>query len=890
MEVAGQVILPFSPLRQSTTATTPLSMSKNTASSSPGLPSPSKLLMGKVSRLARRDTAIPKTNIACFGSTSAPSLLQLAAPNDQTYSTEYGSGYVLKAREIEGFESKDSKSTKKDHAGGQSKHKIEQRQRGPISVTRLKSNASPKSSTAKAGLKDRDESVLSGKKRAKQSKEDGQTKIKKTNVTKPGAATAKSKRCKGKPIVEGTRCGGPERVEQADIRESKNSSDAQSQDGLGLTDALKRKKDWTPIKKTLLDTCPLSGAEAAWSALIPPGSPSNVEIPERGFGKLVGDFGYADASSAGTARTNETRSISGECATKRRKLNLIANVAPTVVKVAPLKRNISLKKKPQTITDKATAPFVPENGTATSIRDYFGTPALDSGTRSFEAASENQKEEARQGEADISSKKAVKTSKVRRSETKKTKPPVNLVSPETAKKRANEQDLLFGTSSQLAREESPTLIRELQQAYKESEIIDDSLPISREDESQVSHQTSSSDLSKSSSRLPTASRDLWSAAARDDNGSLLNVDIVNLIDTPRPSRSLSTGARKPESEEVAEGAPEPEKAAVDGSWRAVDEMAMVETAAPSTVDLHQYGDSLPLSVAEASLRARPKSRSPVKKPKKPRDLRASATEIPRPEMPSYHGFADADLRKEVAEFGFKPIRRREEMIALLQRCWESRNRVALQSRPPNIPTMSASATDLSMHASESNNSIKKRGRPPKKSSAESGNNGSTDNTVAPPRKPRGRPKKSASAQNPKSKKQTQPSIDDVSAAGCAPPAPSPRQRISAKLPGPLTLSTTLPVAAAAAAQDTEALFQAITKAITSYPPTHDAKKLTWYEKMLLYDPIVVEDLADWLNKEGLSQVEWQDKVTPGMAKRWCESQSVCCVWRESLKGGTRARY
>lgn len=557
-----------------------------------------------------------------------------------------------------------------------------------------------------------------------------------------------------------------------------------------------------------------------------------------------------------------------------------------------MKRNRSPKKKPQTITDKATAPFVPEDHALTSIRDYFASSPVNTNLHSPRCVPEVRRKKAEDSMVGVPAKKVIKNSKVKTKVTKETRPPVVLVSPEFAMKAVKEQDLLFGTSSQLVREESPTFIRHLQQAVKASEIVDEPPALSREMESQTSLQSTASKLSNS--RLPTASRNLWSAAARDGAGSLLNVDVVNLLDTPQPTRSLPSQVRQPRDTEVTEAPVEPTDAATDGGWKSIDDEARDKLPVSSADTLLEGKNPILRSVAEASLRERPRSESPIKKQRKRKDSKTSSAETSLTETPNYSGFTDADLKKEVAAFGFKPIRRRGEMIALLETCWKSRKRIALQALPPNVPGTLAPAKDLQKAASRSSSPTKSGsltknlGRPRKGKTAEPDNNVLQIQTITSPKKPRGGPKKSTATQASSSKPQTETPMEDISDTGFAPPAPSPRRRATTKRPGPLTLTTS--VSATAAVQNVEALFATITKAITSYPPTNDAKNLTWYEKMLLYDPIVLEDLADWLNKEGFSLVGCEDKVTPGMTKRWCESQSICCVWKENLKGGTRARH
>jgi hypothetical protein len=116
------------------------------------------------------------------------------------------------------------------------------------------------------------------------------------------------------------------------------------------------------------------------------------------------------------------------------------------------------------------------------------------------------------------------------------------------------------------------------------------------------------------------------------------------------------------------------------------------------------------------------------------------------------------------------------------------------------------------------------------------------------------------------------------------------------------------------------LFPQITKTITSTPPSGRNTELTapptWHEKILLYDPVVLEDLTAWLNAHGvrteLERIkprvktrgrkkknappevdEWEvvrDEVKAWMVQKWCEENSVCCLWREGLRGGVKGNY
>ncbi|KAI5242294.1 hypothetical protein E4T42_07751 [Aureobasidium subglaciale] len=107
------------------------------------------------------------------------------------------------------------------------------------------------------------------------------------------------------------------------------------------------------------------------------------------------------------------------------------------------------------------------------------------------------------------------------------------------------------------------------------------------------------------------------------------------------------------------------------------------------------------------------------------------------------------------------------------------------------------------------------------------------------------------------------------------------------------------------------LFPKITQTVRSTPPSRDHKTPTWHEKILLYDPIVLEHLTLWLNAQGVrvevmvskakgkknaSDVAEEamemikEELQPWMVQKWCEEHSVCCLWKEGLRGGVRQKY
>ena len=55
-----------------------------------------------------------------------------------------------------------------------------------------------------------------------------------------------------------------------------------------------------------------------------------------------------------------------------------------------------------------------------------------------------------------------------------------------------------------------------------------------------------------------------------------------------------------------------------------------------------------------------------------------------------------------------------------------------------------------------------------------------------------------------------------------------------------------------------------------------------YYRILRYEPVVLEDLVDWLKERDVSVPEL-------VVRGWCDKEGVCCVARDSLNGGRRAR-
>jgi len=741
------------------------------------------------------------------------------------------------------------------------------------------------------------------KRHTRKSQDEGQTKIKKARITKPGttdnAAKAKktAKGSKTKKTDETTEKGG------VALAKGKEKVSAASDESLNLDEAVRRRRDWTPVKNTIPNLACLEDDEASPETVLASELHPRNDLLAVQLENLLVDFGYAQQGDVLVAGPSITRNTNGKGLIKRRKVELFDAVMPRPQPVKA-KRSTSPKKKPQTITEKATAPFVtavPQ--TPSSLLHYFPASVpegvVDAATEDLAGVTSAKR---RQRKSPVN--KAAKP----KAATKKAKKPISevpvLLSPESAIKTAKDQELIFGTCSQLASEESPTFIRDLRKAMEASETM--AAPITDSPTSTKSMGILLGSVVKSNVTSYIASRNLWSVASRDSGGSLLDADVVNLADSPKPQ----------ETNVIKAVLALPKSASIDVYTTPID--ADVEWIIPrdlsekvenchkavSTKEKEIIGveEDVCESAVHVLLKGRPNSRSPVKKTKKAIVPPDHATSVqPRPDgMPNYQGFTTAELAKAVALYAFKAIKKREDMIALLERCWESKKRIALQALPSNVNIpQQLTAEAMVSELPQQDKSLKTKVKAKATKAGIFPVTADTNDPQGPsPKKPRDRPRKtSTDASSPKirpattskkSKAPTKPQrlttplpvVDEISDSDSIPPTPSPPRRSSRPTP-PLPLSpqksTTTTLPHLSSPQD---ILTSITRAVTSEPPTHNPQNLTQNERILMYEPMVIEDLIRWLNEGRIGRLGWE----------WCGSGvrgGVCVGFGEEGGGGTK---
>ena len=659
----------------------------------------------------------------------------------------------------------------------------------------------------------------------------------------------------------------------------------------GLVEAVKRRTDWTP---------PVPTAKAAsMTTPIPIGLPqpelasggsATSEKGSKGFQDLLGSFGFNKLESNDTEKK-----LSDGTATRKRKLIELVKTNVFTTTTIPAPKLKAPAKKARTITDLATSAYAQEEDSPDKpapLLQYFSYQTNDGVT------SDGFKMPPRPR-----SKSPVKPASKNKKGTALA--PI-LLSPESALKQVGNQDYVFGTSSQLAREKSPTLLRDLHEAMQVSNKVDVYDPFDDSFDESAAKYT----FAGRGKPVLSLHRNLWSAAARDTGGDLLDVEMVDLANSPRLARQDESSMLQ----KVASSEASPDE---DDVWHNIDEMEdcmkLTQKSTPSEESPKRVG---PLEAAIRSellrspsnskpMGASPRPRKQSSPPKaSQRGLKIALERDINPEKPDYASYSTFQLAKELALYRFKPVKNRGQMITLLEKCWEGKNRVALGVLGTNAKLKSSekSSKTSSRVAPPSSQletaSLKKICRPKKVAKSAS------------PANAKSKPKSSKTIEtleldnndtplskvpaSQKSSKKQRPLIEAISDSD-TPLTPSPPRRHLSQIrtpPLPLQLSSAdsadSPELSPSSLQ--AKLFAHISRAVTKAPASKDPSKPSWHEKILLYDPIILEDLTVWLNTGALEKVGWDGEVEPKEVKKWCESKSICCLWRENLRGGARSRY
>lgn len=693
---------------------------------------------------------------------------------------------------------------------------------------------------------------------------------------------------------------------------------ASTPEPLNLESAVQRRTDWTPPRA---DTKPETDPFDVSVVISQVGEGGNVTDKIEIFRNLHDAYGHkrTDVDSAST-KQQAAKVLGKRKVIEMVSVNQSSKMTDERRTPSPVKEKAP-KKKPRTITELATAAYISkvaepeeESRDEDTILEYFTVD--NEGQDAAKTAAAKAKGKGKAAKVTKNTKRKVPSKQA------------ILLSPEAAIRQSARQDFVFGTSSQLTREHSPSFLKDLQTALRASNIAKEDDP-----SASISGQAQGTMTKK-------PNRGLWAVSARDEAGKLVDVEAIDLVDSP--------------------AFPDDDSVAILNPWKDLPlEPAKVETADSSLVEIGSR--PVPANGEESAQSPIPKSHffmsqhkatvnsatattlesssrpsfpnitdlledeppPPSNQQQSQEEVRTVSTTTTNPiqkPQPKYELFTDAKLAKEVSSYGFKAIKTRSAMIALLDQCWKSKNQAPLAGLPFSTSSLAGSpkgkktAATTTSAASASPVSKKPRGRPKKTTSAidSNGSAPADDEVPATPVKKRGRPRKDAATtvktatrftpsppkprptiSTPKRKKAatrkpTSAALEsDVdSEAGLT----SPEQVFSSPLAVDVSVSedTEMSLTLSPTAQQS-ALFSHISKAVTSAPRTTDPEDPSWHEKMLMYDPVILEDLTAWLNSGQLTQAGYDGEVAPADVKKWCESKSVCCLWRVSYHGKERKR-
>lgn len=587
-----------------------------------------------------------------------------------------------------------------------------------------------------------------------------------------------------------------------------------------------------------------------------------------------------------------------------------------------------------------------------------------------------------------------------------------LLSPQSAMKALQEQELLFGSASQLARDESPTLIRDTIEATKLSESFMLSDPVSPQQTQPISIESTTPRAERGTARFKKT-RNLWAAAGRDEDNALLHVDSVDMSDTPKVRLAFAG------KDVLTE--PRAQQAMLEPSERVGMLRGGYSPLNPETsFDIYDIGDittPMPLVTSTTSF-AQAQSRSfhtssttatsrttrddstdhnhvaPVKQAHANSHQAAPTVAKPKKQpaaKPLYAGLSDHDLQKQISAYGFKPVKKREKMIQLLEKCWEDKHGPATSELPavkveslkhgdflskvhdisarPVPKVKKTRAPRRKKEKGEATEPKVKKPRAPRKKKADEGD-ATPKAKVSRKRKPKAAisdeivldiddleeeqeivdlTRTGVKAANKKGKPKSKSKkaalsaeyvadIDDFPTSSPAFETLSTRQRMSTtaipvqpstsivRPPTPpstmqaivipssptslhdndnfspppsnqevvshsfatSSTSTNTPPLPDLSTQIHAAILSTSQTSLPHAHPRHNHQKQpTWHEKILMYDPIILEDLTTWLNTEGLGRIGEDREIAAQEVKDWCEANSVCCLWKGGWRGNKK---
>ncbi|KAK6340400.1 5'-flap endonuclease [Orbilia blumenaviensis] len=519
------------------------------------------------------------------------------------------------------------------------------------------------------------------------------------------------------------------------------------------------------------------------------------------------------------------------------------STSKAATKAVPKTKKPKTKKSIKTITGLAVAPYLPAEVGSTAPQTLPET--------SVDEVVEELKPKKPRKKRETTATKATKPKKVSKKSTSAHPP---LLSPKSVQKNMDTQTFVFGTSSQLLKADPPeegwmleTTGRKLNTIQTHAKIHSratwDLENFSDTENEVIRRPTIQSECAVDTSGWGIADLDIlkgkskngmgmWSMGSRGLLGELHSVEVMDLVDEddlddilsqrvplqqpkavePKAKESLSKGLKQPAKETTKENAaPSMPKDLPTVHW------TQLPTPASTNPD---SGSSKPQSTTKG-------------------ETIKSTTLSNRP---NFEGFTMVQLQTQLQKYGYKPVKSRNTMIQILNRCWDSAEIMA--ANPPEP--------------------VEIKPRAPAKGKGKKKVAGDTEVEIAP--KKRGR--------KPRNVVEVDGEMD----------GPKPKRRKSSTAAGKL---------------DTSTLFKHIAAAIKHQSTSPDANNQSWWQRILMDETIVVEELAEWLVKSGLQAAGvggsvWVDcgvyessidvtlmQKRVDAVKMWCEARSVSFVERST---------
>jgi len=653
------------------------------------------------------------------------------------------------------------------------------------------------------------------------------------------------------------------------------------------------------------------------------------------------------------------------------------------------------RKKPKTITGQATAQYREAKAAAShSLLDYFTLEDANSESAAAEKPTRKRKTASERKRHSV--------------------PAPILLSPKAAKRQFDETECIFGTSSQLevmaeieivdkpepAEDENapdymPPSTSIVRRSFLKTLTKDrkggnklmgtrrgtniDLLDGSMVEDFEVYHEGFPAEQPKlPESRLGrgTASK-LWDAAARDLDGGLLSVEVVDmslgndlpsLPSSPKPVQEILTtrssdpseGLALPEHVGTVDDEPVPNLRIEGQPMRSPLSTVVHEEDIPNLriegqpANAPQKNDAqeelapnlriedmpAPVKVTRSAVLAADEVKQlDHASPRIPCDVTTSGVDAPagpagtlanpptiasnpyprmqpEPSMPDYNAWITTKLKAEVAKYGFKDLKTRPRMVSVLEQCWLAKNKRNIEQEANKgmgvatssiltHRTRSTSPSQANRAQSSGPNNPSHRGYSTTATSGVSGfrENGPTIRRV--PTEGRGqRPPARGRSPTPRDRPTTnqptarQPGINNAlgtaaqcpqksqslykPAASTSPQSPKRKSRKRKRKQNPPSPSP--PKSSSPSRSRSPMRFRKmISRVILDIKPGSEGYK--FLHAILMYDPISVEELAEWLNTQGIKEGGFGTHivVTAKDVKNWCISKGVCCFSEDAWK-------